>query len=121
MNSTIDFTFYDGTTVQLTLTFYALYQLKSSKKNLYNRYNETMNRMSKGGYDELDMITIVYTAYLCANMNAKNVMSEEEFLRKCGSDRVALGNAVRDLTQPKKHQAFDKHSDKKHYNQGNQE
>lgn len=120
MNTTINFEFCDGTTVPLTLTFYALYQLKSSKRNLYNRYNEVMARMSKGGYDELDMITIVYTAYLCANTNERNLLTEEEFIKKCGADRVALGNAVKDLTQPKKQQAFDNRSNKKHFQENHQ-
>ena len=107
MNTTIDFEFCDGTKVPLTLTFYALYQLKSRNRALYNRYNEIMNKTSRGGYDELDMISIIYTAYLCANVNEKNLLTEEEFIIKCGFDRVALANAVRDLTQPKKQQGFD--------------
>lgn len=103
LNSTIDFEFCDGTKVKLTLTFYALYQLKSKNKALYNRYNQAMNNSSSGGYDELEMITILYVAYMCANMNEENILSEEEFIMNCGSDRVAVANAVKELTNPKKH------------------
>ena len=112
MNTTIEFEFCDGTKVPLTLTFYALYQLKSRNKALYNRYNEIMSKTSKGGYDELDMISILYTAYLCANTTNKKPLTEEEFIIKCGADRVALGNAVKDLTQPKKQRGFVNHSNK---------
>lgn len=101
MNTTIDFEFCDGTTAKLTLTFYALYQLKSKNKLLYNRYNQAMNSSAKGGYDELEMLTILYVAYMCANMDEENALSEEEFIMKCGSDRVAVGNAVKQLTNPK--------------------
>ncbi len=102
MNTTIDFEFCDGTTTQMTLTFYALYQLKSKNKRLYDRYNAAMLASSKGGYDELEMLTILYVAYMCAHMNDESVLTEEEFLMECGSDRVAMGNAIKELTNPKK-------------------
>lgn len=102
MNTTIEFEFCDGTTAKMTLMFYALYQLKNKNKALYNRYNQAMNASSKGDVDELDMITILYAAYICANMGEENLLSEEEFMIKCGSDRIAVGKAVEDLTTPKK-------------------
>lgn len=102
MNTTIDFEFCDGTTAKLTLTYYALYQLKSKNKSLYTRYNEAMNRLSKQNMDELDTITILYTSYVCANMDSDELMNEVEFMQLCGSDRKAVGRAVKELTQPKK-------------------
>ena len=101
MNTIIDFEFYDGTTAKMTLTFYALYQLKAKNKALYERYNKIMSK--QGGTEELDMITIMYTAYVCANLSEENLMTEEEFMIKCGSDRIAIRDAVQGLTQPKKH------------------
>lgn len=101
MNTTIDFEFCDGTTAKLTLAFYALYQLKSKNLPLYNRYNKAMNNSANGNYDELDMITILYAAYMCANIGADEIMAEEDFMMKCGSDRIAVANAVKRLTQPK--------------------
>ena len=101
-NTTIDFEFCDGTTAKLTLQFYALYQLKSKNLALYNRYNKAMNSSASGNVDELDMITILYAAYMCANMDAENILTEEEFMILCGSDRVAVGQAVARLTNPKK-------------------
>ena len=105
LNSVIEFEFFDGTKAKMTLTFYALYQLKSKNKALYNRYNQAMNNSANGGYDEMDMMTILYTAYMCANANEENILSEEEFIINCGSDRVAVGNAVKELTSPKKRKA----------------
>lgn len=100
LNTTIDFKFCDGSTAKMTLAFYALYQLKSKNLGLYNRYNKAMNNSASGNYDELDMMTILYAAYMCANMN-EEVMSEEEFMMLCGSDRLAVAHAVKALTQPK--------------------
>lgn len=114
MNTTIEFEFCDGTKTQLTLTFYALYQLKSRNKALYDRYNLIMSKATKGNYDELDMIAIVYTAYLCANYHENNLLTEEEFIIKCGSNRKAISNAVRELQSPKKPKAFASHLSKEH-------
>jgi hypothetical protein len=100
MNTIIDFEFCDGTTAKMTLTFYALYQLKAKNKALYERYNKIM---SKNISEELEMITVMYTAYACANLSEENLMTEEEFMIKCGSDRIAIRDAVQELTQPKKH------------------
>lgn len=102
MNTTIDFEFCDGTSAKMTLTFYALYKLKGKNTVLYNRYNRCLNAVQKDTADELDTITILYTAYICANMDEENLLTEEEFIMKCGSDRVAVSKAARALTQPKK-------------------
>lgn len=102
LNTTIDFEFYDGTTAKMTLAFYYLYQLKTKNPSLYKRYNAAMANSVSNSYDELDMITILYAAYMCANLDADEVMGEEEFMMKCGSDRMAVGNAVKVLTNPKK-------------------
>lgn len=98
MNTTVEYTFYDGTTTELTLTFYALYQMKPKHEGLYKRYNKIM---SSGVSEELDMVTILYTAYVCAHLNDENLMSEEEFMIGCGFDRKALADTVKKLTAPK--------------------
>lgn len=102
LNTTYEFEFYDGTTTTLTLTFYALYQLKNKNKSLYERYLRTVNSMNKESVDELEMITMLYTAYICSHLNDEEIMTEEEFMIKCGFDRVAIGKAVQALTQAKK-------------------
>lgn len=106
LNTNYVFEFEDGSSAGMTLAFYALYLLKGKNEGLYKRYNATMSRMAdtkNGGYDELDTLTILYTAYVCANISDyENIMSEEEFMIKCGSDRIAVAKAVKTLTQPKK-------------------
>ena len=98
LNTVIDFEFFDGTTAKLTLTFYALYQLKNKNRGLYTRYNKIM---TKGMDDEFDMITVLYTAYTCANLNETEIMTEEEFMIKCGGDHAGVAKAFQTLTMPK--------------------
>jgi hypothetical protein len=98
MNTIIDFELCDGTVVPLTLTFYALYQLKSKHKDAYDTYNKIM---VAGIKEEFDMIHILYTAYLCANLNNDNCLSFEEFLIGCGSKHNHVKKVVAVLVSPK--------------------
>lgn len=105
LNTKYTFEFQDGTTAEMTLAFYALYLLRGKNKSLYERYNAAMNRMSdkKNGYDELDSLIILYAAYCCANLdNISELIPEEEFIYKCGNDRIAVGKAMQELTTAKK-------------------
>ena len=102
LNTHYTFTFCDGSTCEMTLQFYALYQLKSRNKALYEKYNRIINVAGKGDADELEMITLLYIAYLCDLPAEETPMSEEEFLIKCGSDRMEVGKAVEALIKPKK-------------------
>ena len=102
LNTTIEYKFQDGDKVKLTLAFYSLYKLKSTNKALYDRYNKAMLSLTKEEYDELELLTILYAAYLCAHDSDVEPLSEEEFLYKCGSDRISVMRAVNNLTTPKK-------------------
>ena len=121
MNTKYVFEFEDGTSCEMTLSFYVLYLLRAKNKTLYSRYNKTMSAMAdeKYEYDELDSLLILYAAYCCANINepAETIMSEEEFFIKCGSDRIAVSNAFVSLTNPKKAKATVKPSEEKQENE----
>ena len=95
-NTFTEFKFDDGESVKMTLTFYAIYQLKNRNKKLYDEYNKVM---TNGIKEELDMITILYTAYLCAN--TEETMSFEDFIIKCGSNRRKVRETVAVLQNPK--------------------
>lgn len=94
-----EFEFYDETTCQMTLAFILLKKLSSKNKNLYERCQKIM---ANGGKDEFDTLTVLYTAYVCANMDSDNLLTEDEFIEKCGCDRQALMDALTALTNPKK-------------------
>lgn len=96
------FEFCDGSTCEMTLAFIQLKRLSSKSKSLYDRCQKIM---TNGGKDEFDILTVLYTAYVCANMNNEILLTEDEFIEKCGSDRQALSDAFIALTTPKKQKA----------------
>lgn len=98
LNTITEFEMADGTKVNMTLNYWALYQLKSKKTKTYDEYNEIMSR---GVKEELDMTVILYTAYLCANLDSK-WMSYEEFLQNLPMNRAVVRATVGALTTPKK-------------------
>ena len=103
LNTTYEYKMADGTTVKMTLNFYFLYQLRSRNKELYERYNKILTNQAKKDYmyDEIDNMEILYTAYCCANIDNENLLSEEDFLMLCGSDRTEVGKAIKALLAPK--------------------
>lgn len=102
-----NFEFYDGTTCEMTLAFIQLKKLSSKNKSLYER---TQKIMANGGKDEFDTLTVLYAAYMCANMDSENILTEDEFIEKCGTDRFALNEALQTMTNPKKRKASEDHS-----------
>ncbi len=96
------FEFYDGTTCEMTLAFIRLKMLASKNKSLYDRCQKVM---ANGGKDEFDTLAVLYAAYVCANLDSDNLMTEDEFIEKCGCDRQALMDALQALTTPKKQKA----------------
>lgn len=103
LNTTYDYKLADGSKVKMTLNFYYLYQLRSKNRSLYDRYNSILTNQSKKDYlyDEIDNMEILYTAYCCANLDNENLLSEEDFLMLCGSDRNEVGKAIKALLAPK--------------------
>lgn len=97
-----EFEFYDGTTCEMTLAFILLKKLSSKNRTLYDRCQKVM---ANGGKDEFDTLTVLYAAYHCANMDGENLLTEDEFIEKCGCDRQALMDALTALTTPKKQRA----------------
>lgn len=110
LNTIYEFELADGSTAPMTLSFYGLYKLRGFNKALYERYNKIITNSTKGNIDELDSIAILYTAYVCANMDKDDLMSEEDFIMLCGCDRTAVGEAVTHLISPKKAKASGNHS-----------
>lgn len=99
-NTVVEFELADGSVVKMTLTFFSLYQLKGKNKVAYEKYNKIMTR---GPQEELENCTVLYTAYLCANVaDAENCMSELEFLELMPVDREYVGNILQSLINPKK-------------------
>ena len=100
LSTTHNFELDDGTVVQMTLKYFALYQLRAKNKAAYDKYNRIM---MKGPQEELENITILYTAYLCANLDSiETCMSETEFMQRVPDDREYLGTVLTALINSKK-------------------
>ena len=100
LNTVYNFELDDGEKVEMTLRFYNLYQLKSKNKQAYEKYNKIM---IKGPQEELENVTILYTAYLCANLaNIDECMTEIEFLQRMPEDREYIGGILQSLINSKK-------------------
>lgn len=100
-NTFVEFEFEDGEKTKLTLAFYLVYKLKAKNQKVYERYSRIM---SKKQTDDLETITVLYTGYLCAHIDDENVMSEEEFMIRCGCDRFAAADAAYKLLRKQKKQ-----------------
>lgn len=99
-NTYMEFELEDGTKIQLTLAFYKIYQLKNKKKDIYEKYNKIM---LKGPQEEVDMVTILYTAYLCANIDKiEECMTEIQFMQAIPQNRMAMREVIDALQGIKK-------------------
>ena len=95
----IPLTLENGETVQLTLNFGKLLNVRAKKKDIYKKYNKIM---MDGPEDVFDNVVILYTAYLCGLDNIDNSMSEEEFTQLIPPYISQVNQLVIDLTRPKK-------------------
>ena len=101
-NTYVPYTMIDGTTVQLTLAFYLLKLLETKNAALVERYYKTTNKREMR---DLDIVTVLYTAYMCANLDNEDAMDEETFTILLGSDRLSMNGIMNHLMGAKKKQA----------------
>lgn len=67
----------NGEVVKLTLNFARLLKIKNDREDLYTRLMKILQATQVDLI--LDCLTVLYVGYLCANLDSKNVLSEEEF------------------------------------------
>lgn len=103
----------DGKKINLTLNFRKLLNVRNNRKELYKRYN---NAILDGMKDVFDVITILYTAYLCGLDDIETGMTEECFMEKVPPYVYELNRIARDLTTAKKPEASEEHSGAKKRN-----
>lgn len=109
-NTYVKYTLIDGTTVELTLAFFLLKVLESKKPEIVDRYYKIMSKQQKD-MRESDIITVIYTAYCCANVfSDEELFDEDTFTILMGSDRVSLRGITNRLVGAKKKPDFEKHS-----------
>ncbi len=98
-NSFIEFELNNEETVNLTLTFRKLNILKSVNNELYQKFNKIFYGRSE---DVMDMITLIYVAYWCANFEKDDIYKEQDFIELVPFDMVEIERAFNGLTKPKK-------------------
>lgn len=99
-NTYQEFTLENGEVVKLTLTFGKLNLLKKLNIELYERYNSIFYGKSE---DILDMVTLIYVAYWCANFLGNNELyKEEDFIELVPFNFLEIKRTYTALTQPKK-------------------
>lgn len=109
-NTFVDYELLDGSTVKLTLAFALLKMLEDKNAVLANRYYKVTTK-KESEMRELDIVTMLYTAYTCACIadNAE-VMDEDTFMILLGSDRLSLKRVFNQLMGAKKNPASVSHS-----------
>ncbi len=98
MNSVINYPLNNGKTVNLKLSFKLLYQLKSTKKEEYEKFNFIFNN---GAKDVFDYVTIIYVAYLCGD-NQELILDYDSFADLLEFDLAKLNQTVTSLISVKK-------------------
>lgn len=104
-NTVVDFEMQDGEVVKMTLTYARLYALRGKDEKTYKAYNRIM---TKGIQEEIENVHILYTAYLCANLD-KVCMGRDEFLERMPVDREYVNETLTKLLYPKKKKDSPKH------------
>lgn len=90
----------NGQEIKLTLNFARLLKVKNENKEIYERYN---NVILNGTKDIFDMIDVIYTAYLCANVDNKDkILSYDRITELLPHSTNLLANKINALTTSKK-------------------
>ncbi|RDU22210.1 hypothetical protein [Anaerosacchariphilus polymeriproducens] len=99
-NTVIEFELTDESKVTLSLAFILLLKLKNENKGMYEKFNKII---MNGPKDLFDNITILYTAYLCANLeHADKCLTEMQFIESIPDNMNYINEMVQELVAPKK-------------------
>ena len=95
-----EFVLNNGETVTLSLSFGRLNLLKKLDLELYDRFNKILYGKSE---DILDLVTIIYVGYWCANFGkADKLYKEDDFIELVEFNTLEIKRTFNALTQPKK-------------------
>lgn len=103
----------NGETVELTLNFRRLLEVRNKRKTVYEKYNKVIMQGTK---DSFDVLAVIYTAYLCGLDNVEDGMPEDEFMNEVPPYIMTLNALARDLVSAKKPEASGEHSEAENEN-----
>lgn len=90
----------NGETVKLTLNFARLLKIQAEQPNVYEKF---MRVLQNKNFDIVfDSLAVLYTGYLCANMNNESILSEEDFIELVPFDLELINVLAGKLIQSKK-------------------
>ena len=90
----------NGETVKLTLNFARLLKIKNDQPKVYDSFMKVLNNKE---FDIVfDSLTVLYTGYLCANINNESILSEDEFYENIPFDLEVINVVAGQLVQGKK-------------------
>lgn len=99
-NTYLELELENGETVKLTLNFARLLKIKNDQPKLYDKF---MKVLQNNNFDIVfDSLTVLYTGYLCANINNESVLSEDEFYAEVPFDLEVINILAGQLVQGKK-------------------
>lgn len=99
----------EGIEVKGTLSFYHLKELEKAKPELAERYFKLTTGNNKG-LSDLDVVSLIYVAYVCANLTDPDLLDEDTFTILLGYDREQVRRISDRLLLAKKKKRFEKPS-----------
>lgn len=102
INNEIDFTLNNGEIVKLSLNFKTLLKIKSNYSEEYEAFNKVVTGSRKDDADFFEVLSVIYVAYLCANLDNKDRYTKEEFLNLVPLNITLINNTQNKLLGIKK-------------------
>lgn len=102
INNEVDFTLNNRETVKLSLNFKGLLKIKSNYSEEYEDFNKVVTGSRRGDADFFEVLSVIYVAYLCANLDNKDRYTKEEFLNLVPLNITLINNTQNKLLGIKK-------------------
>ena len=80
INTELEFKLNNNETVKLTLNFALLLKIKNKYPEEYESFNKVVLYGDKKDIDFFELLSVIYVAYLCANLDNKEKYTKEEFI-----------------------------------------
>ena len=79
INTELNFELTNGVSVKLTLNFASLLKVKAQYPDIYEGSSKIILYGKESQADLFDFLNVIYTAYLCANIDNTNKLDKETF------------------------------------------
>lgn len=80
ISTELDFKLNNNEFIKLTLNFSLLLKIKAKYPEEYESFSKVVLYGDKKEMDFFELLTVIYVAYLCANLDNKEKYTKEEFI-----------------------------------------